>query len=209
VFSVSAAYLYFAGYIFSYFYYFSHFGVTLESLDLSPQFYLMRAYTCFTSIGGLCLVIVFMLVITTYLRGKLRTSLMLLAMLAAFPLIFYVCYLTAQTEWKTTFCYPSSTIRFQFKEPAKKDSASAATPLAAIGDKSQSSGVIPDENSSPDLMALEQANELSLLLETKDRIVVFKKPNCYLLGAAGPMIPPAAHVFTLLRSDLKYSDVIP
>jgi hypothetical protein len=209
VLSISAAYLYFAGYVFCYFYYFKGFGVTLESLDLSPQFYLMRAYTCLRSIGGLCLLLVLAVVIILYLKGKLRSGLTLLAMLAAFPLLFYVSYHTAWAERQANFCNPSSTIQFRFKEPAGEGPAPAATAPTATGDKSPPPETTPDAATLRDLITLGEANELSLLLETKDRIIVFKKPDCHLLGANGPTVPPAAHVYTLIRSDLEFTNVMP
>ena len=208
VLSISAVYLYFAGYVFCYFYYYEGFGVTLESLDLSLQFYLMRAYTCLRSISGLCLLLVLAVVITVYLRGMLRGGVMLLAMLAAFPLLFYVSYHTAWAERQANFCNPSSTIQFSFKEPAGKSPAFAAVPTVS-GDNGSPGKTISDAATLQDLTALGDANELSLLLETKDRIIVFKKPDCHLLGADGPVIPPAAHVYTLLRSDLEFTNVMP
>ncbi|MGD0682613.1 MAG: hypothetical protein ABR990_11230 [Terracidiphilus sp.] len=209
VFSISAVYLYFAGYVFCYFYYYQGFGVTLESLDLSTQFYFVRAYTCLRSVGGLCLLLALLLVIAAYLRGLLRSGITLLAMLATFPLLFYVSYHTAWMEQQANFCSPASTIQFRFKERSGKTPAADAAVPATTGDKKPSPETIFDSATSQELMALGQSGELSLLLETKDRIIVFKKPNCYLLGDNGPMMPPKAHVYTLLRSDLEFTEVMP
>jgi hypothetical protein len=209
VFSISAVYLYFAGYVFCYFYYYQGFGVTLESLDLSTQFYFVRAYTCLRSVGGLCLVLALLLVITAYLKGLLRNGITLMAMLATFPLLFYISYHTAWTEQQANFCSPASTIQFRFKERSEKAPVSDAAVPATSRDKKPSSEATFDLATARELMALGHSGELSLLLETKDRIVVFKKPNCYLLGEKGPMMPPKAQVYTLLRSDLEFTEVIP
>ncbi len=63
--AVSAIYLYFAGYIFSYFYY-QAFGVTLESLDLSPQYYFIRAFTVFQTFAGILLLCVLVAIAYAY-----------------------------------------------------------------------------------------------------------------------------------------------
>jgi hypothetical protein len=205
VLSISTVYLYFSGYIFSYFYYGEGFGVTLESLDLSPQFYFMRSYTCLRTPGGICLVILLLVVINIYLRGGLRAGPVLLAMLAVFPVLFYISYHTAWTERQENFCRPSSTIQFRFKEPATKTPVRASQAEAVTGPDPFGS----DRVTGQELVELGQQNELSLLLETKDRLVVFKKPNCYLLGAGSPRIPPAAHIYTVLRSDLEFTHITP
>ncbi len=206
VLSISAIYLYFAGYIFSYFYYYKGFGVTLESLDLSPQFYFMRAYTCLQTFGGLCLVLLLLLVITSYMGGRLRPGFTLVSMLAAFPLLFYIGHRTASSERDANFCSPSSTIRFRFKEPAPKTSP---TGEHAENNNAAADAYSADRATPAELVKLGQQDALSLLLETRDRLVLFKKPNCYMLGAGGPRIPPAAHVYTVLRSDVQFTHVTP
>lgn len=209
VFSIAAVYLYFAGYIFCYFYYFVGFGVTLESLDLSTQFYLMRAYTCLGSFAGVCFVLVMLLIIAAYLKGALRTSVTLLAMLAAFPVLFYISSYRAQMNREASFCNPASTIQFRFKEPQEKAQAGTETASEAAGASQPKNELAPGVATSRELMALGQSGQLSLLLETKDRIVVFRKPNCHPMGDPGPLIAPKAEVYTLLRSDVEFSNVMP
>jgi len=209
VFSIAAVYLYFAGYLFCYFYYSIGFGVTLESLDLSTQFYLMRAYTCLGSFDGACFLLVMLLVIAAYLRGTLCTSVTLLAMLAAFPVLFYISLHRARTEHTASFCSPARTIQFRFKEP-EKASASEATATAAAGDSQPQNPLFPRAATTrQQLVALGQTGQLSLLLETKDRIVVFRKPDCHPPGDVSTLIEPTPEVYTLLRSDLDFSNVMP
>jgi hypothetical protein len=214
VFSIAAVYLYFAGYLFCYFYYFIGFGVTLESLDLSTQFYLMRAYTCLGSFDGACFLLVMLLVIAAYLRGALRTSITLLAMLAAFPVLFYISFHRARTEHTASFCSPARTIQFRFKESGKASDSQAAGPeamgAAGAGNVQPPNVRFPRLATTRDqLMALGQAGQLSLLLETKDRIVVFRNPDCHPPGSAGTSIEPQPEVYTVLRSDLDFSNVMP
>jgi hypothetical protein len=217
VFSIAAVYLYFAGYLFCYFYYFGNFGVTLESLDLSTQFYLMRAYTCLGSSVGVCFLLVMLLIIAAYLRGRLRTSITLLAMLAAFPALFYISSHRAWTEYQEKICNPANTIEFRFKEKSEKAPqatvSKATAPDAAAktetGNSQPQNEPPPDVVNPQELMALEQGDKLSLLLETKDRLVVYRKSSCHPFGDAGPFVQPQAEVYTLLRSDLEFSKVMP
>lgn len=223
IFPISAIYLYFSGYTFCYFYYYRFFGVTLESLDLSPQFYLIRAYTSLRSLYGLGLLAIVFLAITLYLHGRLRTGITLAVMVAAFPALYFVSYHQAWSEYKATFCNPSSTIRFRFKE-SKESSDLAAKPEGAA-DKNPAgqnashpnpaaAPVLPpqtkpsesadDPASKAGLMQREEEDRISLLLETKDRIVVFLKPSCVF----GPE-PPQAHIYTLARADLEFTTVAP
>ena len=230
VFSISTIYLYFAGYIFCYFYYFAGFGVTLESLDLSTQFYLMRAYTCLGSYAGACFLLAVLLIVFAYLRGLLRTSVTLVAMLVAFPVLFYLSSYRAQMEHDAVFCNPVNRIQFRFKgqseklpaienmtpaavgaNQAKKDqperASAAADTTAAISDtKPTKNKDAPGVATTGELMALGQSGQLSLLLETKDRIVVFRVTQCQV----GPMWDPTwPEVYTLERSDVEFTNVMP
>jgi hypothetical protein len=126
-------------------------------------------------------------------------------MLVVFPALFYISYHTAWKERQENFCRPSSTIQFRFKEPGTKTAVPAdQTGIAAVADSFN-----PDRVTSQELVKLGHQNELSLLLETKDRLIIFKKPNCYLLGDGSPRIPPAAHIYTVLRSDLEFTHITP
>jgi hypothetical protein len=73
--AIGAVYLYFFGYIFEYFYY-QAFGVTIESLDLSPQYYFVHAYTGVESRQGLLVVTPLILIVYTYSIGLVRRGLL-------------------------------------------------------------------------------------------------------------------------------------
>jgi len=203
VLGVSAVYLYFTGYIFCYAYYYWGFGVTLESLDLSPQFYFVRAYTVLATVRGALLICGLVLIIVAYVGGKLRRGLVLLALAAAFPGLYYVSKHVAEREFNVTFCTPTNTIQFQFKEP---DKAAAKDPAAAKDAAVASAATTtddPNKLTKARLMEMGDEGKLSLLLETKDRIVIYKIPHCSRKRGM-----PEAQVYTILRGDLNFTNVL-
>ncbi len=235
IFSISAVYLYFAGYIYCYFYYYKYFGVTLESLDLSPQFYLMRAYTALNNLKGIGLLLVLMLVIASYLRGWLRTGITVTALIAAFPALFYLSWNTAEYQSRVSVCESSNAIRLHFKESEKKiraspDQTEAAggkvVPAASVAGRPSPGKAGPEvpaalnaakasQTDAPDgddpvtmkdLAKLGDAGQLGLLLETKERLVVFRKQECD-DGKNGPSKIDLVHVYTIERSDIDFTDV--
>ncbi|MGC2635697.1 MAG: hypothetical protein WA294_00860 [Acidobacteriaceae bacterium] len=213
--------------------------MTLESLDLSPQFYFMRSYNGLKSPAGLALVVLLTLIMFAYLGRRVRGGIMLAAMLAAFPVLFGVSRAAARHELLLRFCRPSGRIQFALRDDLLKDAAatpadhdpsakpnaaaksaarkSAATAAAprteaamAGAHPPQNAAALPSDAKTPQaLQALSEAGRVALLLETKDRIIVFAIPNCYPLGPKGPKMVPAEHVYTLLRSDLKFTNVTP
>lgn len=231
--SIAAVYCYFSGYIFSYYFYYQGFGLTLESLDLSPQFYFMRAYTALKSPGGIALLAVLTVTMVLYAGRKVRLSIVLMAMLGAFPALLAVSRTTARHEFLSRFCGPPGTIQFAFRDDLLKEPppASQNSSVGTQAPKTTASGEAPAEKAVAQtpvpgpagrlpglssnaktpwaLEALGDAGRLGLLLETKDRIIVFSIPNCYPLGRNGPRMAPPAHVYTLLRSDLKFTNVTP
>jgi len=235
IFSISAIYLYFAGYIYCYFYYYKYFGVTLESLDVSPQFYMMRAYTALSNFKGVSMVLVLMFVIAAYLRGWLRTGITVAVLIATFPALFYLSLNTAEYQSRVSLCESSNAIRLHFKESERKIRASSDQTQAAGGksvpaasDSSRpSSGNAgsgaPAAKNAPnagqeqapdgddpatmkDLAKLGEAGRLGLLLETKERLVVFRKQTCD-SGKNGPSKVDDVHVYTIERSDIDFTDV--
>ena len=208
--SISAVYCYFMGYIFSYFFYYQGFGVTLESLDLSPQFYFMRAYTVLQSPGGMAVLAGLALVMSLYLGRKLRTGVMLVAMLGAFPLLFQVSESEAHQAFTNAVCMPVHTIHFAFRDDAVTPMAAqpnTAKQTAGPDSPATSGHAKSEPNAAEQLEKLSAAGELALLLETKDRIVVYGVSNCYPLGPKGPEAVPSPDVYTLLRSDLEFAEV--
>jgi hypothetical protein len=133
VMSVSAVYLCFAGYIFSFFYY-RAFGVTLESLDVPAQYYFVHAYTVLESTPGLLLLTGIVLTVSGYSAGKIRRGILLVTLTAAFPLLFFVGNRVAQ---ETSDSVRSNTkiaiVKFKFKDDARKSPPTAgpdSTPTA-------------------------------------------------------------------------------
>lgn len=187
VISIAAIYLYFAGYIYCLFYY-RGFGVTLESLDLSTQYFFVHSYPVLSTGWGLGLLIAFALVVYGFAAGLLRRWVLLVWMIGAFPAIYYISYGTAREEVASKRASPTSFVRFRFKSDDAK---------ATSGDGGTGNG----EFSTEQVVKLGDAGQLFLLLETKDRIVVFYQPPSPLPGLA---LTSAVQVYTLLRSDLKW-----
>lgn len=189
VISIAAVYLYFAGYIYCLFYY-RGFGVTLESLDLSTQYFFVHSYPVLSTSWGLALLIAFGLVVYGFAAGLVRRWLLVVWMIGAFPAIYYISYAAARQEVASKRAAPTSFVRFRFKSD---DAKSAAADGGGNG-----------EFSTQELVKMSDAGELFLLLETKDRIVVFYQPPSPLPGLA---LTSAVQVYTLLRSDLKWAVV--
>jgi hypothetical protein len=226
--SIAAIYIYFAGYVYCYAFYFGGYAVTLESLDLSAQFYMVRAFTALNNWEGICLVVVVLAAIMGYLGRKVPTWLTVLVMIAAFPALFHVSYATATRNARLNLCVPQNEVRLHFKESQKKDSAAsgksdqpraaetgepdteksaahAPAPTHAVLD--ELAGIGKDSASTrDDLVALGEQGGLALILETKDRIILIRKPRCD-LDKDPPIQQTAAHVYTLSRSDLDFTNV--
>ena len=212
VLGVAAVYLYFAGYIFCYAFYNRGFGVTLESLDLSPQFYFVRSYTVLATVRGTLVMAVLVVMITAYAGGALRRGLMVLALAAAFPALFYVSTTIGERESGKVQCHAVNTVQFQFNDGDKKEKEGDKKGKAKGEDKEAAVAETPaatDDDADSDtvtratLMKLSRGGELSLLLETKDRIVVYKISQC-----SGPLGAPDKQVYTLLRDDLDFVSVL-
>jgi hypothetical protein len=196
VLSVAAVYLYFAGYIYCFFYY-QGFGITLESLDLSLQYFFMRAFDPMKTLFGILLLAVFILALRWYMARGLRRGLMVLVILATFPALFFVSRQSARSAVRRDRCYPSKTIQFRFRDLKKEAPITADSPAPSRAG--------PDPLTLDDLTKAGDAGQLFLLFETKDRLVMYERPPC---GMIQPDDVPAVHVYTLLRSDLSFSLVV-
>lgn len=190
VMSVSAVYLYFAGYIFSYFYY-RAFGVAVEALDLPPQYYFVHSYSVFDTGPGALSFSILILIVSAYSIGKLRRGLLLLSLIGAFPALFSVSHQSAQNASYLMRRKPNATVNFKFKD--------------ATGKKLSEAGTI--ESPAPPgcgqtVPGME--GQYALLLDAKDRVIVFCQPRSSIL----PNENPPASVYTVLRSDLLWSEII-
>jgi hypothetical protein len=194
--AIAAVYLYFTGYIFSLFY-FRAFGVSLDSLDFSGQYFLVQAFWVFRKPLGCLLFSTIMVIAYGFASGKIRREILLATLVAAFPALFFTSYHIARQNALDKRLNPESSIRIQFKEPAKADHPE---PAAAL----------PDPNAAPpaptSAAVLHQLNEsdppdLHMLIETKDRIIVFNQPPNVLHTPDLPMV----YVYTFLRSEIEWS----
>ena len=186
--AIVALYLYFAGYVFSYFYY-QTFGVTLESLDVSTQYYFVRSFTVFQSAAGVVLLCVVAGIAYGYAIRRIGRAVLLVTLIIAFPLVYHLSAHIGEREAQYKRNHPRAIVRFRFKGAEK------TKPVDAASDS--------DSDSKNELLRLGDAEELHLLLETKDRVVVFYQPhNSFSAGTS------ALKVYTVLRSELDWSVVI-
>lgn len=189
VISIFGVYVYFAGWVYTYFYY-KDFGVSLTSFDIPVQYFFVHSYTVLASRSGIALVCALLVVAYLYAARKLRRLGLILTMVAAFPALFVTAKSVAHAESQETRTNPKLPVRLAFKDPA-----AATLSLAAV---SRDSAAPP----APDIFALNASERLHLLLETKDRVVVFYQPAP--IGGAQSVM----YVFSITRSDLAWSMVV-
>jgi hypothetical protein len=177
--AVATAYLYFTGFIYSYFF-FDRFGVSLESLDLSSQYFIVHSYTTLATplgmvVGGLLVVFIYICAL-----GKLKRWVLVATLLVTFPILFWLSYWTAVSASQDLRRHPGIAIQLKFK--------GAETALAQAALTSQAPPI-------------EGQDHLWLLFESKDHVVVFAQP----VDAKLPGVLLPADVYTVLRSDLQWS----
>lgn len=123
--------MYFAGYVYCYFYYFNYFQVPLEALDASPQFYWVRAFTALNNRSGIALICLVILTILGYLHRKIPAWIVVIVMIGAFPALFRISYSEATKNAIAKVCHPQNYVRIHFKEDNAKSSDSQAKPTPA------------------------------------------------------------------------------
>jgi hypothetical protein len=231
--TISTIYLYFAGYVYCYFYYFGFFQVPMETLDASPQFYWIRAFTALDNPFGITLVCLVILTILGYLHQRIPTWVTVIVMIGAFPVLYQISRSEAMSNARWTVCRPPNAVRIHFKEDNAKSSdaqgksvhagvkpddsghspAQEPQPKTPNGsgvdakklDINEILGLAPDISDPHELVALGENNELFLLLETKDRIVLVREPGCD--GSNPPRLTKAAHVYTLPRASVDLTNL--
>jgi hypothetical protein len=183
--AIATAYLYFVGFIYSYFF-FDRFGVSLESLGLSSQYYLVHSYSVLGTAWGTAVGAVLVVIIYIGALGKLRPWVLVATLLSTFPILFWLSYRTAVSAAENLRRHPVIEIQFKFKsgeaaetQPALSNKALAVTP---IGEQSH----------------------LWLLFESGDRLLVFAQP----VDANLPGVLVPADVYTVSRSDIQWSVVV-
>ena len=197
VMSIAAVYLYFTGYMFALFYY-KGFGLTLESLDVSTQYFFVSSYTVFQTVPGMIVFGVMALIVFGYAAGVLRQWLLVVCLVAMFPVLFHISYSVARRDVADERSHPEAFVKFRFKaEDAAKVPVSPAVNPSLISPPKETM-------TSEKLTELGDNEQLDLLLETKDRIIVFYQPVSSFLPTGAT---PPVQVYTLLRSDLKWSVV--
>ena len=188
--SLASIYLYFAGYIFAFFYYGYGFGVTLESLDLSTQYYFMQSYKGLATPIGVLLIAAVIVAVVAYISGRVNRGVMLLVLIGTFPALLAVSGRHEAVKREVAErCHPGlPAIRLHFK--------------TSTASKADAAGAVASDMANEALAKAGEDGKLFLLLETKDRIVFFEVGDCSVLGDKNP---PSLDVYTVLRADLEFS----
>ena len=180
--AIASAYLYFTGFIYSYFF-FDRFGVSLESLGLSSQYYMVHSYSVFGAtwgsiVGGLLVVIIYVCAL-----GKLKQWVLVATLLSAFPILFLLSYRTAVSASEDLRRNPIIETQLRFKS----------------GETSETQSTLSDKALA--MTPIGEQKHLWLLFESKDRLLVFAQP-------VDPKLPGMlvrADVYTVSRSDILWS----
>jgi|ERR1035441_552339 hypothetical protein len=179
--SIAAAYLYFTGWVYAYFYY-KDFGVTLVSLDMPLQYFFVYAYTPLATLWGVCVVLLMAGAVYLYAAKKVGTILLSSALILVFPILFFIARGVAHDLSIQRRSNPARKVRMLLKHPD----------AAAVNLDPVNPGVVHSLG----------REEFQLLFETKDRFIVFFQP-ARIEGAL-----PEAYVLSIMRSDLVWSMVI-
>ncbi len=178
--------------VFVYFYD-EDFGVSLASLDVPFEFILVHAYTVLSSSMGVAIAIILIATLYIYAAKRIPALLMFAALVLIFPALFWDARHEAHNESRRVRMHPETVVHWIFKKPElAKYHASAGT--------SDGTGASPGAF---DISALESAEKLHLLFETKDRIVVYYQPASIVTADL-----PAVYIYSVSRSDLEWLMVI-
>ena len=185
--AIATVYLYFIGFLYSYFF-FQRFGVSLDSLDLSTPYYLIHSYSALNTARGLFDFALFVSMIYLGVVFKIRRWLLLAVVLSAFPVFFWLSYETAIQDADDFRSHPEIPVKVTLKKQSQDDSAPQGS-AAAKDDTHKSIAQLGDED------------KLWLLLQTKDKIIVFSQPKSVIFPEQ--ILP--ARVFTISLSDIEWS----
>jgi hypothetical protein len=184
--SVVAAYLWFVGWVYAYFFY-KDFGVGLISVDTPLQYFAVYSYTVLSAKSGIIVVLMVLLLFCLYDAGILPRALLIALLILALPVLRYRAEAIAHTDSQRLRGHPETIMRLAFKDPAAANTGAGRGEAISI----------------PQLLTLEATEQLHLLVETKDRVVMYYQP-----AAVAPNAQSAAYIYTVMRSDLQWSMVI-
>jgi hypothetical protein len=192
--SVVVAYLYFAGWVFDYFYY-GDFGVGLLSFDMPFQYFIVSSYTVFSSTPGAVFMSILLLILFLYATKWLSRLVLVASLIITFPILFLTARAVAHRVAEDVRVSPKTIVHISFKNPE------------AAGNSAIDSGVRPTASRAnaatiPKLLDLDKEEQLHLLVETKDRIVVYYQPASIVADVLSNV-----YIYSIMRSDLQWSMV--
>jgi hypothetical protein len=207
--AIAAIYLYFCGYIYSWAFY-DRFGVSLESLDLPSQYYPMHSYLVLMTVPGAMVFGATAMLAYVYAHGWVKRWFLLLALILALPALAMVSLRVAREKQALERQRPTTYVQFRFKHEDAQSPLKSASMPDGVDQKVIKTNTHMDTAASPrsddnPLEQLANKNELHLLVETKDRLVLYYQPPPI------PLLPdvlPAMQVYTVLRENLAWSMVV-
>ena len=169
--TLAAAYSYFAGWVYAYYFYDS-FGMRLQTLELPYQYFFAYSYPVFSSWRALVAIGFFAGVCWICTRSGRGRIGFIAAFVALFPVLFVAARRTATLGALDERNHPTNTISLSFRDPAC---------LRGLPELEKASRI---------------SDGMHLLLDTKERIIVFYQPT----PIAGQTT--AVYVFSIQWKDL-------
>jgi hypothetical protein len=194
-----AIYLYFIGWTYSYYLY-SHFGVSLYSLDIPFYYFFIYSYSVVFSNSWWFVVAVGGFLITLFIlrqREELRRLAVVLFLLVFFPLSFELSRNTAFESALLLRKGYGQTIKLAFKETVKETLKAGQEKPESVERQSIS------KNYPPEIVGANDTGELRLLTQTKDKFFVLFQPPPEREGGELPM----CYTYVIAAADVSLTTI--
>jgi hypothetical protein len=189
-----AIYLYFIGWTYSYYLY-SHFGISLYSLDVPFYYFFIYSYSVVLSNGWWFVVATSSLLITRYVfrnRKELRKLITILFLLVFFPLSFKLARNTAFEAALLLRKGYGQTVTIVFREAQKETQKGKA-------DSNETETQSGSKNYPSTILNANQSGNLRLLTQTKDKLFVIYQPSADEEGGELPM----CYTYVIAATDVS------
>lgn len=182
-----AVYLYFAGFVYIYYYY-DHFGIPLRVVDTPVYYYFVYSYNITWNLGAvrwadlltrqstwvsLIIILAFSTTLMVVRRDKRKSILLLACLTALFPLLSSLAFETANIEAKRLrLGETAKEITFVFKEDSRLPSPVRAARDAAGAKEQQAGGAGGGGDAVPPQGDSAEYESLRLLLDSNKRVAM-------------------------------------
>ena len=190
--ALASAYLYFTGFIYSYFLY-DTFGISLDALDLATPYYLIHAYSVFSTWIGLLVAQTYIAVLLAGAILNFRHWVYVAILVSAFPAVFYSSYHAGRGAANELRLHPHILVAIRFKDPEKSQ-----TPNLLLSPQ------MPDTDQSDQQVfkTLADNDNLWLLCQSKDKILVFSQSQGNLTDSTR-LLPTRVYIIPI--SEIEWS----